>query len=106
MVTFPELQAFIDKEDARLNNHYGIDAERMKLARMVKLTEEVGELAEQVLAHKALQRSDKLEKREATDLPDEFADVILTTMLLAKTMDVDMHDALAKKIEKISKRVY
>jgi len=37
-------------------------------------------------------------------LPEEFADIIITTLLLAKTMNVDVEKALGKKIEEISRR--
>lgn len=38
------------------------------------------------------------------DLGDEFADVILCTLLLAKSMDIDINIALEKKLEKIKER--
>lgn len=41
---------------------------------------------------------------DKNNLPNEFADVIITILLLAKSMDVDIPQALAEKIKKINKR--
>jgi NTP pyrophosphatase (non-canonical NTP hydrolase) len=74
------------------------------LARTVKLTEELGELCDEVLSHSSMQRKDKLDKHSQEDLMDEFADVVITTFLLAEIMKVDIGKALEKKIDKIDER--
>lgn len=101
---FKELLEFIEKENKRIKNLYSIDGEKMTLAQTVKLSEEVGELSSEVLAHNSLQRSKKLENHDKGNIQGEFADVIFTTLILAKTMDVDIEKALKDKIEKIDKR--
>jgi len=103
---FTDLLKFIEIEDERLKNYYGGygDQEKRILARAVKLSEELGELCDGVLAYNSFQRKQKLDKRDENNLLEEFADVIITTLLLAKAMDVDIRDALTKKIEKINKR--
>jgi hypothetical protein len=60
-----DLIAFIKKEDVRLRKHLGdyADEEKYVLARTVKLTEELGELCDEVLSRYSMQRADKLEKR-------------------------------------------
>lgn len=100
------LLKFIEIEDERLKKYYGSysDQEKRILARTVKLTEELGELCNEVLAHNSLQRKQKLDNHDKENLPEEFADVIITTLLLAKAMNVNMEEALEKKIEKINKR--
>ena len=105
-MNFEELEEFVNAVDIRIRENYGNyeDEEKRALARMVKITEEVGELAELVMANAGFQRDEKLTKQSRDDLMDEFADVIITTMLLAKTMNVDVKDALQKKIDKIKKR--
>ena len=68
-------------------------------ARMVKLTEEVGELADEVLAlHKVISG--------AEGLGDEIADVLITTLILAASLEVNVPEALARKITKIEARFY
>ena len=74
------------------------------MARTVKLTEELGELCNEVLAFNGDQRKEKLDKYDKNNLPNEFADVIITTLLLAKTMNVDIQEALKQKIKSINER--
>ncbi len=100
------LLKFIELEDQRLKKHYyiNVDNDKLILARTVKLTEELGELCEEVLSHNSFQRKEKLDLHQKENLPEEFADVIITTLLLAKAMEVDIEKALEKKIEKINNR--
>ncbi|MFA5184624.1 MAG: MazG-like family protein [Patescibacteria group bacterium] len=105
-MTFQDLQKFIKVEDKRIKKYFDglADREKHVLARTVKLTEEVGELAAEVLAHHKWQRQEKLDRRSQDDLGHEMADVVITTFLLADTIGVDMEKALRSKIEKIKKR--
>lgn len=102
-----QLLEFITLEDKRLIERFGKNSSTQQeriLARTVKLTEELGELCNEVLASNNDQRQEKLDKHDKDNLPIEFADVIITTLLLAKSMNVDIKEALIKKIEKINKR--
>ncbi len=101
-----DLKKFIKKEDQRLRKYYGDykDEEKRILARTVKLTEELGELCDEVLSHSSMQRKDKLDKCNKNNLSEEFADVLITTLLLAEVMKVDIEKALKEKIKKIDKR--
>ena len=103
---FEDLKAFIKKEDGRLREQYGptLDQEKRALARTVKLVEEVGELCSEVLARQTLQRQEKLERSAGSNMANEFADVIITVLLLAETMGVNIEEALARKIETINRR--
>ncbi|MBT4432894.1 hypothetical protein HOC90_00895 [Candidatus Falkowbacteria bacterium] len=105
-MNFQELLQFIDLESKRLIQNYGQNSTEQEiiLARTVKLTEELGELCNEVLAFNGDQREDKLNKMDKNNLPNELADVIITTLLLAKAMDVDIREALKNKIEKINNR--
>lgn len=80
------------------------DEEKRILARTVKLMEEMGELCDEILAYNSIQRKDKLDKIEEGNLAEEFADVIITSLLLSNVMEVDIEKALEKKMEKINKR--
>jgi len=101
-----KLLQFIEIEDGRLKKYYGdyADQEKRILTRTVKLTEELGELCEEVLAHSSLQRKQKLENHDKENLSEEFADVIITALLLAKAMNIDIEKALEKKADKVNKR--
>ena len=100
-----ELLEFIELENQRILKHYGSPTKSEEiLARTVKLGEEFGELCDEILASNGDQRKEKLENHDKHNLPKEFADVIITTLLLAKSMNIDIKEALAKKIERINKR--
>ncbi len=78
--------------------------EKEILAETVKLNEEVGELCNDILAVLKLQRPAKLLKFDKRNIYEEFADVIITTIVLAQTIDVDLERALSDKIKKIEER--
>lgn len=101
-----DLKRFIKKEDQRLRKYYGShkDEEKRILARTVKLTEELGELCDEVLSHNSMQRKEKTDSHESDNLTEEFADVVITTLLLAEAMKVDIEQALQSKIEEINQR--
>lgn len=100
-----ELLQFIDLENERLKVRYPNLRERERvLAQTVKIAEELGELCNEVLASGGDQRKEKLVNHNKYTLQDEFADVVITTLLLAKLLDVDIQKALTDKIEKINKR--
>lgn len=105
-MTFDDLNDFIVERDAiyRSWKEGGVsDGERV-LARMAKLTEEVGELSEEVLGSLGYQRQEKLDRRLPEGIKNELADVVITTMLLAKSLDVDMAEALEWTMNKIRTR--
>ena len=101
---FKEIVHWINKIDQKLNEQYHDKKEIQILARTVKLSEEVGELCTEVLAHQGLQRKDKLEAHKTENITEECADVIFTTLLLAKAMNLDIEEGIKRKIEKINKR--
>lgn len=105
-MTFEKLLNWVAVEDKRLREKFGNypDEEKRILARTVKLTEEMGELCDEVLSFNSMQRQEKLDGVGSDDLANEFADVLITTLLLARVMGVDVPTALAKKIAKIDKR--
>ncbi|MBU0959688.1 MAG: hypothetical protein KKB31_07105 [Nanoarchaeota archaeon] len=101
-----ELIDFIKREDNNLKTRFGhyADEEKRTLARTVKLGEEFGELCNEILGNMSLQRKEKLSKRDKEDLEKEFADVIITTLLLAKSVNVDIEKAIENKIKEINGR--
>ena len=98
-----EFLRYIDLEDRRLKERFpGLDAEKARLARTVKLSEEMGELADQILALSGLQRKEKLQNSSRSALAKEFADLVITTFLVAKSADVDIIQALEEKIPELN----
>ena len=103
-LTFTELDEFCEK----LHNHFISTGEtpslkEMASGRMVKVSEEVGELSDAVLDYFGRQRSDK--EHNADELALEIADVIIAVSILAKTFNVNVEEALRNKMTKIQKRI-
>lgn len=105
-MTIKDLQQFAQLENERLGKLFNTtgNTEKRILSQMVKLSEEVGELAEQVLANSSVQRKGKKNTLNRAELEYEFADVLLVTILLADLMGVDIGKSLLGKIDKINKR--
>lgn len=96
---------FAQQEHQRLKGYYHFEnPEQMNFPITVKITEELGELCNEVLAHSGLQRKEKLEQMNKDNLAEEFADVILTTFILAQSMGVDIETGLLQKMKKIEAR--
>lgn len=83
---------------ARLAAHHGLDRERFALVQTVKLGEEVGELQAEVLGALRYCREDKADGFTSETLAGELADVLVCTLLLAETFQVDLDKALTEKI--------
>ena len=104
-MTFEEFQKFIDDQDAFFRSLGKSSSERDRvLARAVKLSEEMGELSGEVLGFLGLQRKSKLEGKTPESMADEIADVVIVAFLLAKSMNVEVPAALARKIKKIQEK--
>jgi NTP pyrophosphatase (non-canonical NTP hydrolase) len=69
-------------------------------SRMIKLTEEVGEVSEAVLQEAGEQRNSK----EKCDLDSELADVLITTLLIAATRERDIWDDAIETLERFRKK--
>jgi len=105
-MTLEELKEIIKWETDRLTKaRPGSKRDHIFWATL-KLPEEVGEVAEQVLASEGFQRQPKLDAYEKKDFKHEIADVILVTMILAERLGIDVEEALKEKIEIVEKRTY
>lgn len=106
-IRMQELLSFIKSEDERLKRHFQYsDHEKRTYARVVKIMEELGELCNEVLSLQKGQRKEKLAIYDSEHLSEEFADVIITTLLLAEHLEIDIENSLKNKIEKIKARNY
>lgn len=101
-----ELLSFIKEEHQRLMRLYDLkEHSQIKYPMVVKIMEELGELSECILASDSMQRIEKLEAQKSK-IDEEVADVLITTLLLAENMNIDVVSGLKRKIEKIKKRNY
>tara|TARA_B100000315_G_scaffold260312_1_gene320758 strand:+ start:175 stop:501 length:327 start_codon:yes stop_codon:yes gene_type:complete len=102
-----DINEFIEDEIKRLEEYYSEkNRDELTMAMGFKVIEEIGELFEELLKNKGHQRKDKLEKINTEDIKKEFADVIFTTLIMAKEFDVDIEDAIKIKMDEIKKRDY
>jgi len=101
-----DLFEFAKQEHERQVTHHKVKGDpKVKYTMFAKLVEELGELSEAMTTADGLQRGDKLRKARS-ELADEFADVLLVTLILAEEWNIDAKKALIEKIEKIKKRKY
>lgn len=104
-MTLEDFQRFIDEQDALFRHAGASQTERERIfARTVKMAEEFGELCGEVLASAGDQRKEKLTEHTPETFKDELADVLITTFLLAKSMNIDLMSALDSKVQKIKER--
>lgn len=102
-LTIKELQRQLREREQQLRIKFVSLTKREKdiLLKTVKLSEEVGELSNDILSVLSLQRKSKLDAFDKTNLYEEFADVVLGVFALANTMRVDMDRAVRDKLKKI-----
>lgn len=103
LITLSAIQTIFEQNDKELRIPFVTLTKKEKdiLAKTVKLSEEVGELSNEILSMLSLQRKSKLEKSNKQNMYEEFADVILTTAALANRMGVDLNRAVKAKLEKV-----
>lgn len=100
-----ELLEIIDKISLKLEEKFPWMSRKEKiLSHWVKLSEEVWELSWEILKKIWKQRKEKLDNFSEENLKEEFVDVILTALILAKSLEIDINEALKIKLEKIEKR--
>lgn len=75
------------------------DEEQRTFARTMKVVEELGELADEILTSMNLQRDTKIAKFSQENVEDEFADVMGSLILLGIELDIDFEIVMQKKIE-------
>jgi len=101
-----ELLDFIKIEHKRLLKFYNFkNKNEMTYPITLKIFEEIGEMSQAILHTNSLQRKEKLENNNE-NIGEELSDVIITILLLAENLDIDIKSELKNKIEKIQNRNY
>ena len=92
-----------DDDSLRKIQHYVLEACEERgfahdsMNKFVMLTEEVGELAKAYRKHRGMKFSKPTDK---LNLEEEMADVLITLLGFANTLDIDIFDAFAAKEQK------
>lgn len=89
----------IEKIHKKLNDVYNLSEKEMVFARTVKLSEEVWELCNEVLASYGIQRKEKLKTYKKNNIKNEIIDVITTALLIARCYNYSVSDILSEIIE-------
>lgn len=99
-MTIQDLQAEYQHIKAIIDEKWPIPDQKQRIfARTMKLVEELGELADELLSSMNLQRADKQEAFHDQKVEDEFADVLASVVLLAAELDIDIEAVMKRKIE-------
>lgn len=75
------------------------DKQQRIFARTMKIVEELGELADEVLTSMNLQRNSKIAQFSHQNIEDEFADVLGSLILLGVELDIDVEEVIQRKID-------
>lgn len=104
-MTLQQLQAEYLLIKAIIDEKWPIAEKNQRVfARTMKLVEELGELADELLSSMNLQRQDKQDAFHDQKVEDEFADVLASVVLLAAELDIDIDEVMKRKIEYTKKR--
>lgn len=102
MMTIQEFQLFMTSLRHAINTKHGeVSASEAVMWCMIKLSEEVGELAEQVMKRRGRQ-DERKGAFEQDDLEGELADVMIATMMIPKVLGIDMTQVLEKKMKALA----
>jgi NTP pyrophosphatase (non-canonical NTP hydrolase) len=105
MMTLNELTNEYQQISQFLNSHWPLKSKNQRVfARTMKIVEELGELADEILTSMNLQRKSKIAQFSRENVEDEFADVLGSLILLAIELDIDMEQVIKKKIKFTKKR--
>lgn len=94
---FKELQKKVIAQAEDYGKEYGVTIDEDFA--LLKLYEEVGELAQSVLVHKKKSRPEKYlsEEQSKKELAKELADVVGMAIVYADQMRIDLEEAIDKK---------
>ena len=88
-----------------LNQNWPLKSKMKRtFARTMKIVEELGELADEILTSMSLQRESKVAKFSRQNLEDEYADVLGSLILLGIELDIDVEKVMQRKIDYTKKR--
>lgn len=72
------------------------------LAQMARLTEELGELAREINHYYGEKK--KKDSEQPKTVAEELGDVLITTIMMANSLDIDLTEAFQKNMDKFNQR--
>ncbi len=99
-----QIQNFIETDYLKWNTFFtNQDKKTEAFAIMLKISEESGELAREVLRSFGYANQERLDKPSKLD--SELADVLINTIFLGKCLDIDIPLALQQKMDVIKEKI-
>jgi len=99
-MTLKQLTAEYQKIADFINDRWPLKNKEQRIfARTMKVVEELGELADEILTGMNLQRKSKIAKFSQENVKDELADVLASVVLLAIELEIDLDKTMKKKIQ-------
>lgn len=98
-----KVNIFMSNLDDRFN-WLNLSKREKIMSHSIKLIEEVWELNSEILIKLWRARKQKIDNYNETNLENEFADVLLSVLILSKELDIDINKSITNKINKINKR--
>ncbi len=99
-MTLKELTNQYQQISQFLNKNWPLKTANQRVfARTMKIVEELGELADEILTSMNLQRKSKIAQFSKENVEDEFADVLGSLILLAIELEIDIEKVMKKKIK-------
>jgi NTP pyrophosphatase (non-canonical NTP hydrolase) len=95
---YQKIDTYFDEKFPQLRNEYKV------LARLGKITEELGELHSAVHGEFHLHRADKQQQHHTEDVAKEWADVFNTVILAGMTLGLDMPKVIDERLQEIYQR--
>ncbi|MCD6476596.1 MAG: hypothetical protein J7K26_00315 [Candidatus Aenigmarchaeota archaeon] len=99
-----ELLGFINEEKIKLDEKVDISEKEKILTQVAKISEELGEFINEILLNLSLARDEKLQELDKKNINNEFADVIISSMIVAKLLNIDIESALENRIKILKER--
>lgn len=104
-MTLQQLTAEYQKIADFINHRWPLKNKEQRIfARTMKLVEELGEFADEVLTSMNLQRESKIAEFAHENVEDELADVLASVVLLATELKINLDEIMKKKIEYTRRR--
>jgi NTP pyrophosphatase (non-canonical NTP hydrolase) len=98
-MTLKQLTTEYQKIANFINEHWALKNKEQRIfARTMKVVEELGELADEILTGMNLQRRSKIARFSEENVKDELADVLASVVLLAIELEIDLDKVMKKKI--------
>ncbi|GAA2393165.1 MazG-like family protein [Streptomyces coeruleofuscus] len=99
----PDLWATVDTLWEWLDSHRPIEGREGVLLRVLKLSEEVGEVAEAVIGATG-QNPRKGVTHTWDDVQAELCDVVITALVALRTLTPEAREVLARHLERVTRR--